>query len=119
VAAPLTPCSILRDETSRAWPPVAQTAAPAGSASASPDLLAAISRGLAAVRQSLDKLAADISKLQAAKQDTPSAESRLIRTGSSVTDAGCPYGAQAHVADAAGPVTGPPTCPPRTATYRS
>jgi hypothetical protein len=40
---------------------------------ASPDQLAAISRSLAGVRQSVDKLAADITKLQAAKQDLPPA----------------------------------------------
>jgi hypothetical protein len=38
-------------------------------AGASPDQLAAISRSLAAVRQSVDRLAADVTKLQAAKQD--------------------------------------------------
>jgi hypothetical protein len=38
-------------------------------AGASPDQLAAISRSLAAVRQSVDKLTADVTKLQAAKQD--------------------------------------------------
>ena len=43
-------------------PPAAPGAAPAG---ASPDQLVAISRGLAVVRQSVDKLAADITKLQA------------------------------------------------------
>jgi hypothetical protein len=42
-------------------------------ANASPDQLAAISRSLAGVRQSVDKLAADITKLQAAKQDLPPA----------------------------------------------
>ncbi len=41
----------------------------ASSASASPDQLAAISRSLAAVRQSVDKLAADITRLQATKPD--------------------------------------------------
>ena len=39
--------------------------APAG---ASPDQLAAISRGLAVMRQNIDKLAADITKLQAIQQ---------------------------------------------------
>ncbi len=59
--------------------PVAD-AAPAASAGASPDQLAAISRGLAAVRQSVDKLAADITKLQATKQDTLSPDIRISRT---------------------------------------
>ena len=49
--------------------PVEQ-AAPAPSPPASPDQLKAISRGLAVVRQSVDRLAVDIAKLQAAKQDT-------------------------------------------------
>jgi hypothetical protein len=43
------------------------------SAGASPDQLAALSRSLAAVRQGVDKLAADIAKLQATKQDAPPA----------------------------------------------
>ena len=38
-------------------------------ASASPDQLASLSRSLAVVRQSVDKLAADVTKLQATKQD--------------------------------------------------
>jgi hypothetical protein len=49
--------------------PVAQ-AVSAASAAASPDQLVAISRGLAAVRQSVDKLSADITRLQATKPDT-------------------------------------------------
>jgi hypothetical protein len=56
-------------ETIASWSPhfswLAPPAAPAG---ASPDQLAAISRGLAAVRQSVDKLAADVTKLQAPQQ---------------------------------------------------
>jgi hypothetical protein len=48
--------------------PVAQ-AASAASSGASVDQLAVISRGVAVVRQSVDKLAADITKLQATKQD--------------------------------------------------
>ncbi len=59
--------------------PVAD-AAPAASAGASPDQLAAISRGLAAVRQSVDRLAADITRLQAARQDTVSPDIRVSRT---------------------------------------
>jgi hypothetical protein len=47
--------------------PVAQTA-PGASGGASPDQLAAISRGLAVVRQNVDKVAADITKLQATQQ---------------------------------------------------
>ena len=50
--------------------PVAQ-AAPTPFAGASPDQLVAMSRSLAALRESVDKLAADITKLQATKQDTP------------------------------------------------
>jgi hypothetical protein len=59
--------------------PVAD-AAPAASASASPDQLTAISRSLAAVRQSVDKLAADLTKLQATKVDTVSPDIRVSRT---------------------------------------
>jgi hypothetical protein len=51
------------------WSPrldwMAPAAAPAG---ASPDQLVAISRGLSVVRQNVDKLAADITKLQVAQQ---------------------------------------------------
>ena len=50
--------------------PVAQPIALTPSAAASPDQLLALSRGLAVVRQSVDKLAAEITKLQAAKPDT-------------------------------------------------
>ena len=54
------------------WSPhfgwLAPPPAPVG---ASPDQLAAISRGLAAVRQNLDKLAADITGLQATQQGAP------------------------------------------------
>ena len=57
-----------------AWlaPQAAQTTS-AASAGASPDLnqLKAMSRDLAAVRQSVDKLAAEITKLQAIKQGIP------------------------------------------------
>jgi hypothetical protein len=56
-AAPTTPSTLGQHEP--------------GLASVSPDQLAAISRGLAAVRQSVDKLAADVTKLQAAKQEPP------------------------------------------------
>jgi hypothetical protein len=68
---------------------VVQTAAPAGSsAGASPDQIAAISRGLAAVRQSVDRLAADIAKLQAIKPDTPGSESQVVRTSAPAPAAG-------------------------------
>jgi hypothetical protein len=43
----------------------------ASSASASPDQLAAISRSLTVVRQSVDKLTADITRLQTARPDPP------------------------------------------------
>src|SRR6266481_1636268 len=59
--------------------PVAD-AVPAPSASASPEQLVAISRSLAAVRQSVDKLAADVTRLQAARPDTPSPDIRVSRT---------------------------------------
>ena len=59
--------------------PVAD-AAPTASASASPDQLAVISRSLAAVRQSVDKLAADITKIQATKLDTVSPDIRVSRS---------------------------------------
>jgi hypothetical protein len=56
-------------EAIASWSPrlgwLAPSAAPA---SASPDQLVAISRGLAAVRQNVDKLAADITKLEVAQQ---------------------------------------------------
>src|SRR5262249_9734585 len=52
----------------------------AASAAASPDQVVAISRGLAAVRQSVDRLAADIAKLQAPKQDTLGPDVRVSRT---------------------------------------
>jgi hypothetical protein len=55
-------------------------AAPAAPANASADQLAAISRSLAAVRQSVDKLAADLTKLQATKPDTVSPDIRVSRT---------------------------------------
>jgi hypothetical protein len=51
-------------------PPTAQ-AAQAPAANISLDQLVAISRGLAVVRQSVDKLAADVTRLQATKQDAP------------------------------------------------
>jgi hypothetical protein len=57
-------------ETIASWSPsrlawLAPPAAPAG-----PDQIVAISRDLAMVRQSVDKLAADITKLQAPQQGT-------------------------------------------------
>jgi hypothetical protein len=59
--------------------PVAE-AAPTAPASTSPDQLAAISRSLAAVRQSVDRLATDITKLQATKPDAVSPDIRVSRT---------------------------------------
>src|SRR5215470_8159927 len=54
------------------WSPhLGWLAPPAAPASASPDQLVTISRGLAAVRQSIDKLAADITKLQTTQPGTP------------------------------------------------
>ena len=51
------------------WSPrLGWLAPPAALADASPDQLASISRGLAVVRQSVDKLAADVTKLQATQQ---------------------------------------------------
>ena len=55
------------------WLAPTEPSSSAPSASASPDQLAALSRSLAAVRQGVDKLAADIAKLQATKQDAPPA----------------------------------------------
>jgi hypothetical protein len=60
--------------------PIAQIAAPVGSAGASSEQIAALSRGLAAVRQSVDRLAADIAKLHPINQDAPGPESRVVRT---------------------------------------
>jgi hypothetical protein len=51
--------------------PPAAPAIPAPAANVSLDQLVAISRGLAVVRQSVDKLAADVTRLQATRQDTP------------------------------------------------
>jgi hypothetical protein len=51
------------------WSPhLGWLAPPAAPAGASPDQLAAVSRGLAVVRQSIDKLAADITRLEAIQQ---------------------------------------------------
>jgi hypothetical protein len=71
--------------------PIAE-AAPAASASAPPDQLAAISRSLAAVRQSVDKLAADLTRLQATKPDAVSPDIRVSRTSPSSTPAASPPG---------------------------
>lgn len=81
-------------------PPAAPVVAaePAASLAPSPDQLGAISRSLAGVRQSVDKLTADIAKLQAAKQDTPSPDIRVSRT------APAPPGAAGRKASAAQPV---------------
>jgi hypothetical protein len=56
--------------------PVAQ-AAPISFTDASSDDLLAMSRSLAALRDGVDKLAADITKLQATKQDTPDRAAHL------------------------------------------
>lgn len=53
------------------WLVPAEPSSSAPSAGASADQLAALSRSLVVVRQSVDKLAADITKLQATKQDPP------------------------------------------------
>jgi hypothetical protein len=71
----------------------------ASSPSASPDQIAAISRSLTVVRQSVDKLAADITRLQTAKQD-PSP----VRTAGSTTSAPQPAAAP----PARKPTPGPP-----------
>jgi len=60
--------------------PPAAPVAEATSASVSPDQLVAISRGLAAVRQSVDRLAADIAKLQASKPDPARPDVPVSRT---------------------------------------
>jgi hypothetical protein len=80
-------------------PPVAP-AEPAAPLAASPDQLGAISRSLAVVRQSVDKLAADIARLQATKQDTASPDIRVSRTS-----APAPPAASAPGRKPAAPVT--------------
>jgi hypothetical protein len=56
-------------ETIASWSPrLAWLAPPAAPVSTSPDQIVAISRDLAVVRQGVDKLAADITKLQAPQQ---------------------------------------------------
>jgi hypothetical protein len=58
-------------ETIASWSPrLAWLAPPAAPTGASPGQIVAISRDLAVVRQSVDKLAADITKLQAPQQGT-------------------------------------------------
>ncbi len=57
-----------REMIARWSPHLGWLAPPAALADASPDQLAAISRGLAVVRQSVDKLAADVTKLQTTQQ---------------------------------------------------
>ncbi len=63
--------------------PVAQ-AAPIPFADASSDDLLAISRSLAALRDGVDKLAADITKLQATKHGTPDAASAHLPSSAEV-----------------------------------
>src|SRR5262249_8726722 len=56
-------------ETMAGWSPrLAWLAQPAARAGDSPDQIVALSRDLAGLRQSVDKLAADITKLQASQQ---------------------------------------------------
>jgi hypothetical protein len=55
-------------------------AEPAPRIAASPDQLGEISRSLTLVRQSVDKLTADIARLQATKQDTASPDIHVSRT---------------------------------------
>jgi hypothetical protein len=63
--------------------PVAQ-AAPASFADASSDDLLAMSRSLAALRDGVDKLAADITKLQATKPGSPDAASAHLPSSAEV-----------------------------------
>jgi hypothetical protein len=60
--------------------PSVASAEPGAPFAASRDQLGAISHSLGLVRLSLDKLASDIAKLQAAKQDTPGPDIRVNRT---------------------------------------
>jgi hypothetical protein len=60
--------------------PSVAPAEPGAPFAASRDQLGAISHSLAVVRQSLDKLASDIAKLQAAKQDAGGPDIRVSRT---------------------------------------
>jgi hypothetical protein len=79
-----------------------ETPLPLSSAGATSDQLAAISRSLVAVRQSVDKLAADIAKLQAARQDLPP-----VPTAGSPASPPPPAGAAAP-APGRKPTSGPP-----------
>jgi hypothetical protein len=69
-------------------------------ASASPEQLAAMSRGLAVMRQNVDKLAADITKLQAIQQGA------LVTSASPPSPAVTP--ARKPVSQPAPPARGPP-----------
>jgi hypothetical protein len=72
-------------EAMASWSPrLGWLAPPAPPAGASSDQLVALSRGLAVVRQSVDKLAADITKLQAVQQGAPD------RTSAPPSPAGVP-----------------------------
>jgi hypothetical protein len=71
-------------------------------ADASSDDLLAMSRSLAALRDDVDKLAADITKLQAAKQGTPDAASVHLPSSAEVP-------AQKPVPQAPTPSRAPPT----------
>jgi len=81
--------------------PAAQ-AAPTRFADASSDDLLAMSRSLAALRDGVDKLAADITKLQATKQGTPDAASTHLPSSAEVP-------AQKPVPQAPTPSRAPPT----------
>ena len=74
------------------------------SASASPDQIAALSRSLTVVRQSVDKLAADITRLQTARQDPPP-----VRTAGPTAAPQPAAAAPARKPPPAGPVTPGPT----------
>src|SRR5260370_35891193 len=81
--------------------PAAQAAPTRVADAASADLLA-ISRSLAALRDGVDKLAADITKLQATKQSTPDAASTHLPSSAEVP-------AQKPVPQAPTPSRAPPT----------
>jgi hypothetical protein len=70
-------------------------------AGASPDQLVAMSRSLAALRESVDGLSADITKLQATRQDTPDR-----------TSAPLPSPAEVPVPKSAPPTPSPSRAPP-------
>ena len=83
-------------------PGAARHGAPIPFADASSDDLLAVSRSLAALRDGVDKLAADITKLQATKQGTPDAASAHLPSSAEVP-------AQKPVPQAPAPSRAPPT----------